>query len=71
MLDHQLGELEQCVAHPDEEQAEIADVRRRYQDLCRRLDAGPPDAEGALQEDYEALVDSVGHWIARQDANNG
>jgi hypothetical protein len=67
-LDGSLTLLERRVAKPEEAQ-EITAARRRYQEMRRRLDALPAEAGGlgTLEADYEALVDAVGHWMARQD----
>ena len=57
------------VSNPEETE-EIHQARRRYDEMCRRLDglADDEDRPGALESDYEALVDSAGRWMARQDA---
>ena len=67
-LDRQLRELERRVRNPVADREHIAESRRRYWNLCRRLDTAQPDDNGALQDDYEGLVDSIGRWIVRQDA---
>jgi hypothetical protein len=36
--------------------------------MRQRIDAGKDEDTGALEQDYEGLVDSVGSWMARQDA---
>ena len=68
-LGRQLSQLERRVSNPEETQ-EILQARRRYDEMCRRLDglADGEDRPGALESDYEALVDSAGRWMARQDA---
>lgn len=68
-LGQKLAQLERRVSNPEATQ-EIGAARRRYDEMWRRLDSLPEDEDGpgALESDYEALVDSVGRWIARQDA---
>jgi hypothetical protein len=66
-LGERLGELERRVADP-EPSAEVVQARRRYEEMRQRLEAGKDEDAGALQDDYEGLVDSVGRWMARQDA---
>ena len=68
-LGRQLSQLERRVADPEETQ-ELVQARRRYDEMCRRLDGlrDDEDGPGALESDYEALVDSAGRWMARQDA---
>jgi hypothetical protein len=66
-LGQKLGELERRVADP-EISAEVTQARRRYDEMRQRLDAGKDEEVGALEQDYEGLVDSVGRWMARQDA---
>jgi len=66
-LGQRLGELERRVADP-EISAEVLQARRRYDEMRQRLDAGKDEDVGALEQDYEGLVDSVGRWMARQDA---
>jgi len=68
-LGRQLSLLERRVSNPEETQ-EILKASRRYDEMCRRLDglADDEDRPGALESDYEALVDSAGRWMARQDA---
>jgi hypothetical protein len=61
------GELERRVDDP-ETSAEVIQARRRYDEMRQRLDAGTDEDAGALEQDYEGLVDSVGRWMARQDA---
>ena len=67
-LGRQLSLLEHRVSDPEESQ-EIVVARRRYDEMCRRLDglADDEDRPGVLESDYEALVDSAGRWMARQD----
>ena len=67
-LGRQLTQLERRVSNPEETQ-ELVQARRRYDEMCRRLDGlSDDDGPGALEGDYEALVDSAGRWMARQDA---
>ncbi len=66
-LGQKLGELERRVADP-EISAEVIQARRRYEEMRQRLESGKDEDTGALQDDYEGLVDSVGQWMARQDA---
>ena len=67
-LGRQLSQLERRVSNPEETQ-ELVAARRRYDEMCRRLDglADDEDRPGVLESDYEALVDSAGRWMARQD----
>jgi hypothetical protein len=68
-LGQKLAQLERRVSNPEDTQ-EIVEARRRYDEMWRRLDSLPEDEDGpgALESDYEGLVDSVGRWMARQDA---
>jgi hypothetical protein len=66
-LGQRLGELERRVDDP-EISVEVVQARRRYDEMRQRLDAGKDEDAGALEEDYKGLVDSVGRWMARQDA---
>ena len=66
-LGQRLGELERRVDDP-EISLEVVQARRRYDEMRQRLDAGKDEDAGALEEDYKGLVDSVGRWMARQDA---
>ena len=68
-LGQKLAQLERRVSNPEDTQ-EIVEARRRYDEMWRRLDDLPEDEDrpGALESDYEGLVDSVGRWMARQDA---
>ena len=68
-LGQKLAQLERRVSNPEDTQ-EIDEARRRYDEIWRRLDSLPEDEDGpgALESDYEGLVDSVGRWMARQDA---
>jgi hypothetical protein len=66
-LGQKLGELERRVDDP-EISLEVVQARRRYDEMRERLDSGKDEDAGALEQDYKGLVDSVGHWMARQDA---
>jgi predicted nucleic acid-binding Zn-ribbon protein len=67
-LGERLGELERRVADP-EISVEVTQARRRYDEMRQRLEAAKDgDEPGALEQDYEGLVDSVSRWMARQDA---
>ena len=66
-LGQKLGELERRVADP-EISAEVIQARRRYDEMRQCLESGKDEDAGALEEDYKGLVDSVGQWMARQDA---
>jgi hypothetical protein len=66
-LGQRLGELERRVGDP-EISLEVVQARRRYDEMRQRLDAGKDEDSGALEQDYKGLVDSVGRWMARQDA---
>lgn len=66
-LGQRLGELERRVDDP-EISLEVVQARRRYDEMRQRLDAGKDEDAGALEQDYKGLVDSVGRWMARQDA---
>lgn len=66
-LGQKLGELERRVDDP-EISLEVVQARRRYDEMRQRLDAGKDEDVGALEQDYKGLVDSVGRWMARQDA---
>jgi len=66
-LGQRLGELERRVDDP-EISLEVVQARRRYDEMRQRLDAGKDEDVGALEQDYKGLVDSVGRWMARQDA---
>jgi hypothetical protein len=63
-LGQRLGELERRVDDP-ETSAEVIQARRRYDEMRQRIDAGKDEDAGALEQDYEGLVDSVGRWMAR------
>jgi hypothetical protein len=67
-LGQRLATLERRVSNPEESQ-EIVQARRRYDEMWRRLDSLSAEEQeaGALESDYEALVDSVSRWMARQD----